>query len=734
MLNELVVLYNALVSLGCDFGTPHPHFRKCPKGKAAFKLSLDEFGKVSDIVAMTDFNIEEVYRWQEHYHTPTFPAFNARALFEIPDPIPAFSIDNEKEILAFIEDLTNPRNKSIGNVKKEALEELETKCNGLWSDDIVWIGKCLKETPDTLRSMIGEIPRSYQALQELIRRAGICKPEELQRSVWSILRQKLIDTGDKVYAEALFAFKKKGKKKRRGKEHGKDYLYLLTIEDWNKYPSDTDLEKYPPYHLVIQNWMRMQLESYSDKNYPPTGKPDAYGRDFSGATENFAPANVGGLGPTVPFTANDQIPCLERYGLEGSSLFPAGAETRKMALKGIDYILNRTREGVTWKNITKYEPSKNKRKTVVIAYCTCLRDVNTLQFFDREDDDPKENIYRSEAATKLALAPFDGITKERPDARVVIHLLSAVDPGNTKVLASRKYSLFELSEGAFRWQAGNANIPGLNLPWVSIKQKRTSGENIRTKDAVPVYPIEAIKILNTDWYQDGKMVTQSKRFLPDEALDFLFEKGEVIGQRIDSGLSLLVEKSSSAIISAGLKGLHDYRKTGIKIKFTDNLFLHMLPSLYGLFLYKKGIKKEDYMNETMFYLGRYFAVVDDLYIQYHKDNSSGKVPMSLLGNDHMKLALQNPREAFVTLSSRLAHPYISWAKRVGTNDKPGRIAKNCIRKIGELTGELSKGEIPTDIKDTDKAKLLLGYLSYGARKDQFAGDSNEEKNEEGGEL
>jgi hypothetical protein len=733
MLNELVDLHNALAILGCNFGTSHPHFRKCPKGKTSFKLSLDECGKVSDIAALTDFNIDEVYRWQEDNHTPTFPAFNVRALFEIPDPLPTFSTDNEKDILAFIEDLANPRKKAVRLVKEAALKELETKCNSLWSDDIEWIGKCLKATPNTLRSMIGGIPQPYQVLEELIRRSGICKPEELQRSVLPILRQKLIDTGDKGYAEALFAFKKKVKKKRRGKEHGKDYLYLLTIEDWNKYPSDPKLEKYPPYHPVIQNWMRTQLESYSDRNHPPTGQPDAYGRDFAGATENFAPANVGGLGPTVPFTANEQIPCLERYGLEGSSLFPAGAEIRKMALKGMDYILNRTREGVTWKNITKYEASKNKRKTVVFAYCTRLKDANTLQFFDREDDDQDQNIYRSEAATKLALAPFDCIAGQKPDAKIVIDLLSAVDPGNTKVLASRKYSLSQLMEGVSRWQSGNANIPSVSLPWLTIKKKKDGDKKTSTGDAIPLYPIEAIRLLNSDWHQDGTLRTQSRRFTVDEALDFLFERDEVIGQRIEAGLAIVVEKTSHVIISAALKARH-YYETGAKIKFKNSSFLHMVPSLYGLLLFKKGIRKEDYMKEDMFYLGRYFAVVDTLYIQYHKDVRSGNVPMSLLGNDHMTLALQNPLEAFVTLSRRLGHPYISWAKRVSTDDKPGQIAKNCIRKIAELTEELSKAQLPTNIDDADKAKLLLGYLSYGAKKYQVASDNNEQKNEEGEEL
>ena len=114
---------------------------------------------------------------------------------------------------------------------------------------MAWLGKCLKDTPDTIKTMIGEIPKPYQVLEELIKRSHACEPAELQRSVCSILMRKLIETGEKVYAEALFAVKNKGMKKRRGKEHGKDFLYLLTIEDWNEYPPDPEIEKYSPYFL-----------------------------------------------------------------------------------------------------------------------------------------------------------------------------------------------------------------------------------------------------------------------------------------------------------------------------------------------------------------------------------------------------------------------------------------------------------------------------------------------------
>ena len=139
------------------------------------------------------------------------------------------------------------------------------------------------------------------------------------------------------------------------------------------------------------------------------------------------------------------------------------------------------------------------------------------------------------------------------------------------------------------------------------------------------------------------------------------------------------------------------------------------------------------MKDDVFYLGKYFAVVDTLYIQYHRYVRSGNVPMSLLGNDHISLALQNPLDAFVSMTKRLTHPYISWAKRVDTNKEPRQITKSCLRKIADLTELLSKAQLPTAIDDADRAKLLIGYLSYGAKEERTIANGDEPKKHEEGE-
>ena len=96
--------------------------------------------------------------------------------------------------------------------------------------------------------------------------------------------------------------------------------------------------------------------------------------------------------------------------------------------------------------------------------------------------------------------------------------------------------------------------------------------------------------------------------------------------------------------------------------------------------------------------------------------------MRLIGNDHVSLALQNPLEAFISLNKRLNHPYISWAKRVKPDSIPRQAGKNCLKNIAELTGKLTETQIPNEIDDAGKAKLILGYLSYGAKEEKIKKD------------
>lgn len=735
MLNEWIETHSVLKTMGCDLGESHPNFKSCPK-KKGFIIYLDKNGIVED-VEIPEFSMETVYRWQKGKMDPAFPVFNGRAFYEVTcDPflIPTFITNAIKGKNANRgKKKRDERAKSEGK-QKENIDDLKLQsfingCNDLWKEDLKLIDRSLNELPNELQSKYldaaGEKPGGYSAYKEIVRRAGLCQSTKLKNAVREIVMQKLLDTGKKEFAEVLFAFKKEGKKKGRGKEHGRDFLFLLSMKDWDKPEyGEKRFPPYPYYDSPLQKWMSSTFDQHSIKSYKPVGQKDAFGLDMAGSKEKYDDIDAAGLGQIKLFAAYDKIPCLMRYGLESSDLFPAGRNSRELARKSLKYILDRKREGLTWISLRKYE----NRNTVAFAYCTKLTNTNFIKVFDSDDMDDHENIYISQEATKTALKTFEGIAESEPAAEIIIGIIAAVDKGNTKVLASRHYPLTYYMSGAIRWQEGCANIPEVVLPWLIKKEKVLKG-------TLPIYPTRAIWLLNSAWRQNGDMITRkqgkqkmpiSKRFTSSDALDFLFEKDETIRARVDAGLENIIDKSAYTLIMARLKATLSQIRKGDKVSFKDSDNLHMLPTLYGLLLHKKGIRKEVYMNEDVFYLGRFFAVADKLYIQYSLDVRKGDVPLRLIGNDYVSVALQNPLEAFISLNKRLTHPYFSWAKRVKPDTIPRQAAKNCLKDIAEITGRLTETQIPNEIDDAGKATLILGYLSYGAKEEETEKDSSME--------
>jgi hypothetical protein len=735
MLNEWIEIHPILKKIGCDLSESVSSFHPCPRNKKGFIIFLNENGHVED-VDIPDFKMSSVNRWQVDNHDPAFPVFNGRALYEVtsePSLIPSWVVKSFKE-----KNATKPKKEKTIKSDKESIDESNLQaflnsCNDLWEEDLPWIERCLKELPQELQiilKMSGEEPAGYKAYEELVRRAGLCQTERFRDEIRSILLKKLRDTRHKEYAEVLFALKKEGKKKKRGREHGRDFLFLLTIKDWNN--PEYGENPLPPYHHIFQKWMSKTFENHAKKLYSPTGNTDAFGIDIAGAKEKHGNVSAADFGKIKLYAANEDIPCLTRYGLAGVDLFPVGHDAREKSRKAIQYVLAEERKGITWQSLRKYE----NRNTAAFAYCTALKDANIIQVFDSDDTEDNQNIYISEAAATNALKTLDGIIESASDVKIVIGIISAVDKGNTKILSSRHYPVERYIAGAKDWQKGCSNIPDVILPWFYLKGGKT------IKGAIPMYPTRATWLLNSAWRQNGEMIMRkqdnqkmpiSRRFSPSDALDFLFEESVTIQERINNGLSVIVEKSVHTLIAARLKAIFDRYQPGNKLKFHNDKMLHMLPTLYGLLLHKKGIRKEDYMKESIFNLGRLFAVADRLHILYSQDVRQGNIPLRLIGNDQMSLALQNPQEAFVALGKRLMHPYISWAKRSQDETTPfGKKVGWCLWDITKHTQLLADEVFPEEINDADRAKLILGYLSYGAKSKDSGNDNpeNKEKNKE----
>jgi hypothetical protein len=76
-------------------------------------------------------------------------------------------------------------------------------------------------------------------------------------------------------------------------------------------------------------------------------------------------------------------------------------------------------------------------------------------------------------------------------------------------------------------------------------------------------------------------------------------------------------------------------------------------STIGLVLYALNSRKEDYMQDSVFAVGKMLALADDIHRSYCEVVRDGSLPPSLLGNSLLSTAMENPTRAVAVLGDRL---------------------------------------------------------------------------------
>jgi hypothetical protein len=141
-------------------------------------------------------------------------------------------------------------------------------------------------------------------------------------------------------------------------------------------------------------------------------------------------------------------------------------------------------------------------------------------------------------------------------------------------------------------------------------------------------------------------------------------------------------------------------------------------SLLGIFLQQLEHRKDTFMKEPTYQIGRLLALADSLHQSYCKHVRDGKSPSQLIGNALFNTALEQPVFALARLAERLA-PYQAWA-RTFQNDDPASgvgLVKYFLAEIAGCTAAIQLEQLPPRMSDTDKAKLLLGYLADNSKTD-----------------
>jgi hypothetical protein len=157
--------------------------------------------------------------------------------------------------------------------------------------------------------------------------------------------------------------------------------------------------------------------------------------------------------------------------------------------------------------------------------------------------------------------------------------------------------------------------------------------------------------------------------------------------------------------------------------------LEALPiiAIVGILLYKLNRRKETYMTDAAFLFGRFLALADDLHASYCAVVRKNNLPPQLLGNQHYAMASAHPYRTLDVLGQRL-RIYQAWARTAipanGEAGKSVRIAKWALGRLADCSSQLH-GQVPRQFTQTERAEMLLGYLSREKKAPSMETDSGE---------
>ena len=441
---------------------------------------------------------------------------------------------------------------------------------------------------------------------------------------------------------------------------------------------------------------------------------DAFGKPYFPSDEVMPNVKIGAGFFVKLRTMNKDVPCLHRYGQEGCMTFPAAHSSRMTLQRALNYIGAAERDGKTWMCIDKLD---GKPRDVLFAYPLEIERIpeNFATFFQRPEGSEHDSISFSERS-KLFIEQLkkpDGTPADQKAQNIRIFILRRLDVNNNSGRAKVVYTChtdpYELEKCSIEWALGCADLP--NFPF-----------------GVPEtpYPLDVADILNRFWKQNGEPITE--KFQP-------FQKYHGIELLMAPELPITVElhrlSESAMTIGPHLGGL---RAAG---NFSAPIWekVKNMLALMGLFLHRRQLRKEDYMENLPYLYGQLLKAADELQALYCKVVRNGDVPAQLAGSALFQSAAEAPVRTMHLLSQRIM-PYYSWAKsyRLKGKQEPGKESWRAGWLYGlceDIMDQLrSKWSPKTRFTDEEKVQLFIGYLGAFPKKEQGNDNIEEETTNE----
>lgn len=681
MLNELYGLSNILKDIKIETEEWHREYKPLPKASKkapCYRIWLSNDGKVSNV---EELNAELVQTLRKYGNNQgTIPAFNIAPLYRITD---------------------EQKKKKLENINKDNslfdFNEIKSWCvEDNWRDSLIRkVNLCLKDTSLRLLDLTEKYGygenNALISLIQLMSNLSTQKEYNLRSALKNYLFEKLKKREDINIALSMLFHEGNPAAKEPDKDSGM-LSVILDITDWQQYGHPVASE----YTTALINDILLKSEQSENSTAASNGESDAFGMPFSHVGEPMPGVKLNGFEVTLRSMFSGQ-PCQYRYGKIEDDSYPITKINRSHIKKSLEWISQADKEGSTWKQADQNE--------IIFAYPSKISPVPlkfASIFGQQQENEEKRTAARFEQIAQEFIKTLKGISPEDKPDNIQIFSIRKMDKARSKVVFTRNCSPEWFIQSAESWQSGCRNIPDI---WFL--------ENLTP------FPLQVARIVNNVWKQDGKLAntgkTTVKRMQYYQGMELLLDPDQE--SIIHYYLEILLSHSSGLVKYAG-NLQHGRLLYADKEKKTDinEKELALLMSVFGLFLYKCGHKKEDYMENTAYLVGQVLRISDELHALYCNCVRDGNIPPQLAGNSMFVTASEMPAQALSQLSTRM-NPYISWAKQYRTKNisEKGKESWRAGWYLGLYEEVANKLHFAltnsTKFDDFSKAEVFIGYLA-----------------------
>lgn len=706
MLNELYSLATALKSKGISTKEWHREYKLLPKVTAKAPCIRIWLAQDSSICGLESISVELAQSLRKYGNNQgTFPAFNIAPLYRITD---------EKQLseLEQIEKGTIPPD----------FDKLKSWCvNDNWKESTVKkVDRSLHTISQNLSDLLGnqEQPEGM-LISQLIRLASGFTNESdksfktaLENCVFAKLQKQ-----EDINMMLAMLFHKGDPEKNHNDDMGASISVVLDLADWQQYG-------YPVTSQHTTEWINDRLlkaSLLSSVKQSESVERDAFGNSFINPNEPMPSVKLSGFEVTLRSMFNGQ-PCQYRYEQIDDASYPIAMENRSLAKKSLEWVAGLEREGFTWRKIDKNE--------IVFAYPSKLPEIQPRLvsiFGVSQAESSAQAEARFENIAKDFIRTLKGLpVKDKPEF-IQIFTIRKLDKARSKVIFSRNCSPDQLIQAAEDWEAGCWNTPETDL-----------GERI-----IP-FPLQVARIVNNVWKQSGELAqgkTAVERMKYYQGMELLLDLMQE--NMIGNYLHILLTHSAGLVSYMGNwvhGGSKCKDKTEEKTLEKLNYETVLLLSVLGLLLYKRGDRKENYMENMAYLVGQLLKISDELHTLYCKVVRNGDVPPQLAGSALFAAAGEMPYQAMAQLSLRM-NPYITWAKQYRFKDKSKNEGTGIAGWLLRLYEDTANKLYPvmthsTRFNDFEKAQLFIGYLASFPKKESSVtavSDDKDNDNNAGGD-